>query len=133
MEGRIFSLEEYDGLNLRVMHIGCRCNLLFHQIDLLAPQPCLMIRRCNFLADTVPRRLIVDARLPVLALTLADERTVAEPEIADFPHSECIEVVATAEVTEVVIAATAECPAANADMQVWHPRSPALLSDSALG
>jgi SPP1 gp7 family putative phage head morphogenesis protein len=28
MEGRIFSLEEYDGLNQRVMHIGCRCNLV---------------------------------------------------------------------------------------------------------
>ena len=28
MEGRIFSLEEYDGLNQRMMHIGCRCNLV---------------------------------------------------------------------------------------------------------
>jgi SPP1 gp7 family putative phage head morphogenesis protein len=28
MEGRIFSLEEYDGLNQRIMHIGCRCNLV---------------------------------------------------------------------------------------------------------
>ena len=28
MEGRIFSLEEYDGLNQKVMHIGCRCNLV---------------------------------------------------------------------------------------------------------
>ena len=28
MEGRIFSLEEYDVLNQRVMHIGCRCNLV---------------------------------------------------------------------------------------------------------
>ena len=28
MEERIFSLEEYDGLNQRVMHIGCRCNLV---------------------------------------------------------------------------------------------------------
>jgi SPP1 gp7 family putative phage head morphogenesis protein len=28
MEGRIFSLEDYDGLNQRVMHIGCRCNLV---------------------------------------------------------------------------------------------------------
>lgn len=28
MEGRIFSLEEYDGLNQRITHIGCRCNLV---------------------------------------------------------------------------------------------------------
>jgi len=28
MEGRIFSLEEYDGLNQRIMHVGCRCNLV---------------------------------------------------------------------------------------------------------
>jgi SPP1 gp7 family putative phage head morphogenesis protein len=28
MEGRIFSLEEFDALNQRVMHIGCRCNLV---------------------------------------------------------------------------------------------------------
>jgi hypothetical protein len=28
MEGRIFSLEEYDTLNQRVMHLGCRCNLV---------------------------------------------------------------------------------------------------------
>ncbi len=28
MEGRIFSLEEYDALNQRVMHLGCRCNLV---------------------------------------------------------------------------------------------------------
>jgi len=28
MEGRIFSLEEYDGLEQRIMHIGCRCNLV---------------------------------------------------------------------------------------------------------
>jgi SPP1 gp7 family putative phage head morphogenesis protein len=28
LEGRIFSLKEYDGLNQRVMHIGCRCNLV---------------------------------------------------------------------------------------------------------
>jgi len=28
MEGRIFSRDEYDALNQRVMHIGCRCNLV---------------------------------------------------------------------------------------------------------
>jgi SPP1 gp7 family putative phage head morphogenesis protein len=28
MEGRIFSLEEYDALNKEVMHLGCRCNLV---------------------------------------------------------------------------------------------------------
>ena len=28
MEGRIFSLAEYDDLNQRVMHLGCRCNLV---------------------------------------------------------------------------------------------------------
>jgi len=28
MEGRIFSLEEYDGLEQTIMHIGCRCNLV---------------------------------------------------------------------------------------------------------
>jgi len=28
MEGRIFSLEEYDSLNQRIMHVGCRCNLV---------------------------------------------------------------------------------------------------------
>jgi hypothetical protein len=28
MEGRIFSLAEYDALNQRVMHLGCRCNLV---------------------------------------------------------------------------------------------------------
>jgi hypothetical protein len=28
MESRIFSLDEYDALNQRVMHIGCRCNLV---------------------------------------------------------------------------------------------------------
>lgn len=28
MEGRIFSLEEYDSLNQKIMHIGCRCNLV---------------------------------------------------------------------------------------------------------
>jgi hypothetical protein len=28
MESRIFSLEEYDALNQRVMHLGCRCNLV---------------------------------------------------------------------------------------------------------
>ena len=28
MEGRIFSMKEYDGLNQMVMHIGCRCNLV---------------------------------------------------------------------------------------------------------
>jgi SPP1 gp7 family putative phage head morphogenesis protein len=28
MDGRIFSLEEYEGLNQMVMHIGCRCNLV---------------------------------------------------------------------------------------------------------
>ncbi|MBI5601985.1 MAG: hypothetical protein HY879_01375 [Deltaproteobacteria bacterium] len=28
MEGRIFSLKEYDELNQRIMHLGCRCNLV---------------------------------------------------------------------------------------------------------
>jgi hypothetical protein len=28
MEGRIFLLKEYDGLNQMVMHVGCRCNLV---------------------------------------------------------------------------------------------------------
>jgi hypothetical protein len=28
MEGRIFSLEQYQELNQRIMHIGCRCNLV---------------------------------------------------------------------------------------------------------
>lgn len=28
LEGRIFSLEEYDSLNQKIMHIGCRCNLV---------------------------------------------------------------------------------------------------------
>jgi hypothetical protein len=28
MEGRIFSTEEYDALNQKVMHLGCRCNLV---------------------------------------------------------------------------------------------------------
>ena len=28
MEGRIFSLEEYDGLDQRIRHIGCRCHLV---------------------------------------------------------------------------------------------------------
>jgi hypothetical protein len=28
MEGRVFSLEEYEELNRMVMHIGCRCNLV---------------------------------------------------------------------------------------------------------
>jgi SPP1 gp7 family putative phage head morphogenesis protein len=28
MEGRIFALEEYDTLNQKIMHIGCRCNLV---------------------------------------------------------------------------------------------------------
>jgi hypothetical protein len=28
MDGRIFSLEEYDSLNRMVMHVGCRCNLV---------------------------------------------------------------------------------------------------------
>jgi SPP1 gp7 family putative phage head morphogenesis protein len=28
MDGRIFALEEYEGLNRMVMHIGCRCNLV---------------------------------------------------------------------------------------------------------
>ncbi len=28
MEGRIFSLEEYDGLEQRIRHIGCRCHLV---------------------------------------------------------------------------------------------------------
>jgi hypothetical protein len=28
MEGRIFSLEEYDTLNQEIMHLGCRCNLV---------------------------------------------------------------------------------------------------------
>lgn len=28
MESRIFSLEEYEVLNQKVMHIGCRCNLV---------------------------------------------------------------------------------------------------------
>ena len=28
MEGRIFSIHEYDALNQMVMHIGCRCNLV---------------------------------------------------------------------------------------------------------
>jgi SPP1 gp7 family putative phage head morphogenesis protein len=28
MEGRIFSLEEYDGLEQRIRHIGCRCHLI---------------------------------------------------------------------------------------------------------
>jgi hypothetical protein len=28
MEGRIFSPEEYDGLEQRIRHIGCRCHLI---------------------------------------------------------------------------------------------------------
>jgi len=28
MDGRIFALEEYEGLNRMIMHIGCRCNLV---------------------------------------------------------------------------------------------------------
>jgi SPP1 gp7 family putative phage head morphogenesis protein len=28
MDGRIFALEEYEGLNRMVMHVGCRCNLV---------------------------------------------------------------------------------------------------------
>ena len=28
MDGRIFSLEEYEDLNRMVMHVGCRCNLV---------------------------------------------------------------------------------------------------------
>ncbi|MFH0787588.1 MAG: phage minor head protein [Pseudomonadota bacterium] len=28
MEGRVFSMEDYEALNQRVMHIGCRCNLV---------------------------------------------------------------------------------------------------------
>jgi hypothetical protein len=28
MEGQVFSFEEYDTLNQKVMHIGCRCNLV---------------------------------------------------------------------------------------------------------
>ena len=28
MESRIFSLDDYDALNQRVMHVGCRCNLV---------------------------------------------------------------------------------------------------------
>ena len=28
MEGRIFPLKEFEALNRRVMHIGCRCNLV---------------------------------------------------------------------------------------------------------
>ena len=28
MDGRIFSLSEYESLNQMVMHVGCRCNLV---------------------------------------------------------------------------------------------------------
>jgi hypothetical protein len=28
MEGRIFPLEDFDGLNQKVMHVGCRCILV---------------------------------------------------------------------------------------------------------